>query len=164
MARTGPPAYAWDWFARQRLLWRDARRRLAASATPAAMRYAAVDTRADVMALLRADYGRDAVVRAAIDASVTELVFLGRIDVPFARLGLRNAPRGQRWWWTALTGEELDRPTPRGRATRTAADPGTPVATGGSPEAQQLTLVDLAEVDPEHALDDVAGGYGDTRH
>lgn len=155
MARTGPPAYAWDWFARQRLLWRDARRRLAASATPAAMRYAAVDTRADVMALLRADYGRDAVVRAAIDASVTELVFLGRIDVPFARLGLRNAPRGQRWWWTALTGEELDVP-PTGRPGDGLDDRAGQRST--RPTAHQLQLLDT---DPAQAFDDIAEGYGD---
>jgi hypothetical protein len=148
VARTGPPAYAWDWFARQRLLWRDARRRLAASSTPAAMRYGAVDTRAEVMALLRADYGRDAVVRAAIDACVTEMVFLGRTDVPFARLGLRNAPRGQRWWWTALTGEDLDAPSgDRG------ADRGRPTEA-----AHQLRLIDT---DPTLALDDIAEGYGD---
>jgi hypothetical protein len=30
---TPPPAYAWDWFARQRLLWQEARRRLTAAAT-----------------------------------------------------------------------------------------------------------------------------------
>ncbi len=155
MARTGPPAYAWDWFARQRLLWRDARRRLAASATPAAMRYAAVDTRADVMALLRADYGRDAVVRAAIDASVTELVFLGRIDVPFARLGLRNAPRGQRWWWTALTGEELDGP-PTDRPAAGLGDRADQRPT--RPAARQLQLLDT---DPAEAFDDIAQGYGD---
>jgi hypothetical protein len=147
VARTGPPAYAWDWFARQRLLWRDARRRLAASSTPAATRYAAVDTRAETMALLRADYGRDAVVRAAIDATVRELVFLGRTDVPFARLGLRSAPRGQRWWWSALTGEELD------------AAP----ARHAPPASQQLSLDELAGTDLERALDDVAQGFGDQR-
>jgi hypothetical protein len=36
MAGEGPPAYAWDWCARQRLVWQEARRRLAvAPPTPA---------------------------------------------------------------------------------------------------------------------------------
>lgn len=109
MPQAGPPAYAWDWFARQRLLWRDARARLEQVSAPAATRYATVETRSDVLVLLRADYPRDEIVRATVDAVIAEGAFLGRIDVPFARLGLTNAPRGLRWWWTALTGEDLDR-------------------------------------------------------
>lgn len=116
MAHAGPPAYAWDWFARQRLLWREARARLEQVSAPAATRYAAVETRGDVLALLRADYPRDEVVRATVDAVVAEKAFLGRTDTTFARLGFTNAPRGLRWWWTALTGEDLDNrgvvPTP----------------------------------------------------
>ena len=136
MARSGPPAYAWDWFARQRLLWREVRSRLAASSTPAATRYAPLDTKSEVVAALRSDYGRDEVVRAVVHRVVGEVAFLSRLDVPFAALGVTNAPRGMRWWWTALTGEELDAPADRGAAAQAAA-------------GRQLTL------------DDVHEGYGD---
>ena len=111
VARTGPPAYAWDWFARQRLLWREVRARLARASAPAAMRYGMVGSRAEVIAMLRADYPTDPVVRSTVDGVVAEVAFLGRTDVPFERLGVGSAPRGMRWWWTALTGEELDRPS-----------------------------------------------------
>jgi hypothetical protein len=113
VARSGPPAYAWDWFARQRLLWREVRTRLAAAAAPVAVRYAAVETRTDVVPMLRADYPRDPLVRETVDRVVAELAFLGRTDVPFSALGATNAPRGMRWWWSALTGEELDGGTAR---------------------------------------------------
>jgi hypothetical protein len=151
MARSGPPAYAWDWFARQRLLWREARSRLAASATPAAPRYHAVDTKTEVVAMLRADHPRDEVVRATVDRVVADLAFLGRTDRTFAELGIRAAPRGMRWWWTALTGEDLDGPAP-----------GAPLASRPEPAraAEQLALVDLDAVEPQLTLDDVHGGYG----
>lgn len=113
MARTGPPAYAWDWFTRQRLLWREVRARLARASAPAAMRYGMVESRAEVIAMLRADYPTDPVVRSTVDGVVAEIAFLGRTDVPFAALGASNAPRGMRWWWTALTGEDLDHPSGR---------------------------------------------------
>lgn len=131
---SGPPAYAWDWFARQRLLWREARSRLAAADAPTAARYGAVDTRSDVVPMLRADYPREPRVRAVVDAAVAELVFLGRTDRTWDDLGAHTAPRGMRWWWTALTGEVLDAPTGR--------RPATP------PSHDQLTL------------DEVLGGYG----
>lgn len=123
-----PPAYAWDWFARQRLLWRRVRQRLAVGGHPSASRYRATETKSDVMALLRAEYERDDTVRAAVHDVVSEIVFLGRTDVPFERLGVRTPPRGMRWWWTALTGEQLDAP----------AEP-------DAPGAQQLELT-LEEV------------------
>jgi hypothetical protein len=132
MARSGPPAYAWDWFARQRLLWREARSRLAAAAAPVAIRYAGVDTRTDVVTMLRADYPRDPLVRRTVDAVVAEVTFLGRTDARFADLGVRTPPRGMCWWWTALTGEELGGSAPAPSA----------------PEPIQL------------ALDDVHEGYG----
>lgn len=132
---TGPPAYAWDWFARQRLLWREARSRLAAPSVPSSARYGAVETRSDVVPMLRADYPRDVRVRAVVDAVVAEFVFLGRTDRTWHELGAHTAPRGMRWWWTALTGEELDVPTGR----RPAAAP-----------AHQDQL----------SLDEVLGGYG----
>lgn len=102
-----PPAYAWNWFARQRLCWREAHRRLAHPAHPAAARYGAVGTKGQVINLLRADYPRDSQVRAVVDAVVAELVFLDRTDVPFSALGVPTPPRGMRWWWAALTGEEV---------------------------------------------------------
>ncbi len=143
MARSGPPAYAWDWFARQRLLWREARSRLAASGSSAATRYAAVDERSEVLALLRADYLRDEHVRHTVDAVVTELTFLGRTQVPFAALGLPSAPRGLRWWWTALTGE----------------DPDATPAVRRQPDPAQLSLDDLVG-DAAPTMDDVHEGYG----
>jgi hypothetical protein len=137
VARSGPPAYAWDWFARQRLLWREVRTRLAGAAAPVAVRYAAVETRTDVVPMLRSDYPRDPLVRETVDRVVAELAFLGRTDVPFAALGATNAPRGMRWWWSALTGEDLD---------------------GGSARTRE------PELEPEPplqlALEDVHEGYG----
>ncbi|MFO7961915.1 MAG: hypothetical protein R6U94_13315 [Nitriliruptoraceae bacterium] len=150
MADRGPPAYAWDWFARQKLLWRAARSRLAASPSPMAVRYAAVEDRRDVLPLLKADYPQDEDVRHAVDEVVAEVAFLGRIDVRFSQLGVRSAPRGMRWWWTALTGEVLDGPRAAEHATSRAPE--------------QLLLDGLTPLDAEPALDDVAGGYGDRRH
>jgi hypothetical protein len=147
VARSGPPAYAWDWFARQRMLWREASSRLARSASTTARRYAAVDARAEVLPLLRADYPRDDLVRDTVDAVVTELVFLGRTDRDFAALGLHNPPRGLRWWWSALTGEDPDA-APRGHRPP-------------HPRHDQLSLDDLAAVDAQLAMDQVHGGYGD---
>lgn len=134
MQIAGPPAYAWDWFARQRLLWREVHRRIAASSTPTAVRYAALGTRTEVLPLLRLDYRGDAVVRQAVDSVITEIAFLGQTDRTFQELGIRNAPRGMRWWWTAITGEELAHPS-------AAAQTPSP--------ADQLTL------------NEVLSGYGD---
>jgi hypothetical protein len=134
MARNGPPAYAWDWYSRQRLLWRETRSRLAHHTQDTARRYAQTEAKGDVLALLKSDWPRDDVVRETILAVVSEYVFLDRTDVPFARLGHRNPPRGMRWWWTVLTGEEIEAGAP-------------PVAVAG---AAQLEL----------ALDEVHEGYG----
>ena len=134
MPRSGPPAYAWDWFARQRLLWRETRTRLASAPDEAAARrYGAVETRTDVVPMLRADYARDPHVREVVHAVVAEYAFLGRTDTQFVELGLRNPPRGLRWWWSALTGEEPDAHAP-------------PAEAG---EPRQL------------AMDEVLRGYGD---
>jgi hypothetical protein len=146
-----PPVYAWDWVARQRLLWREVRSRLAAVEGPVGARYAMVQDRVDILPLLRADYPADPLVRDTLHRVIAEVAFVGRTDVPFAALGFRTAPRGLRWWWTAVTGEELDRPR------RAAGDAGP-----GGPH--QLTLPELAELDPQPALDDVAEGYGDRVH
>lgn len=145
MAGSGPPAYAWDWFARQRLLWREVRARLVAGSTTHTARYAAVDTRAETMPLLRVDYPHDDFVRTTVDQVVSELAFLGRTDEPDARFGLRNAPRGLRWWWTALSGETIDPPATR-----------RPVPSAHT----QLSLDDLVDQDPRLAMDDVHEGYG----
>ncbi len=144
MARTGPPAYAWDWFARQRLLWRECRTRLARDEEPAAARYHAVEARADVLALLRRDYPTDPAVHRVVDEVVAEVAFLSRTHARWRDLGVRNAPRGMRWWWTAVTGEELD----------AARRPPPPAA------AAQLSLDDLAGTDPQRAMDEVHEGYG----
>lgn len=133
MSGSAPPAYAWDWFSRQRLLWREARTRLAASDRPHLERYRRVSAKPDVVPMLRADYPDDVDVRAVVRSVIDELVFLGRTDRPFADLAVRNAPRGLRWWWRELTGEEVDAPPPA-----------TPLRPGA-----QLRI------------DDVLRGYGD---
>src|SRR5690606_26083510 len=120
---------------RQRLLWREARSRLAAMPAPAAARYAALDARAEVVSLLRADYGRDDAVREVVDGVVTDLVFLGRTNGTFEALGMSNAPRGLRWWWSALTGEEATGP----------ASPAVPA------KRSQLSFDDLGDLDPHVA-------------
>ncbi|MDP9021727.1 MAG: hypothetical protein M3N57_03315 [Actinomycetota bacterium] len=107
-----PPAYAWDWFARQRLLWREARRRLATGGHSSAQLFREADTRGDVVALLRVEYPRDEVVRTTVRRVIAELTFLGRTDVAFESLRVRTPPRGMRWWWTTLTGEDLDAAVP----------------------------------------------------
>ncbi len=115
---SSPPAYAWDWFTRQRLLWRTARDRLAAADAPCADRYRRVVDKPDVLPALREDFATDAVVRDVVERVVAEFVFLDRTDGTFADLGARNAPRGMRWWWTAMTGEEVDaiaKPAPPAR-------------------------------------------------
>lgn len=120
-----PPAYAWDWFSRQRLLWRESRKRLATGPHETAPRYRLADTKSDVMALLKLDYQRDEHVRMIVGKVVEEITFLGRTDAQFQDLGARNAPRGMRWWWTTLTGEDVakaDRPEPSHRQLQLGLD------------------------------------------
>ncbi len=180
MRDLGPPAYAWDWLARQRVVWREIRRRLIADDLiaddtgpdrPAApgdvpdwsadhpdlsitaraatlphqpgadlsRDYRAIDTRADMVAALRADYPHDAHIRSVVDAVVAEIAFLRRLDVRLEELGVRSAPRGMRWWWCHLGGTGLDdgAPSVGDRDARAASTP------------TQLRLVD------------VLSGYGD---
>jgi len=101
--------------------------------------YAALDTRAECIAALRADFPHDPLLRATVDAVVADLAFLGRLDVPLHELGVRSAPRGMRWWWTRLTGRDGD----DGRSVPTDGDEHL------SPLPLQLRLVD------------VLAGYGD---
>jgi hypothetical protein len=143
-----PPAYAWDWLARQRVVWLEIRRRLIVDAdrAPGGARssgrsatdvpdwaadhpdltsappgppgpdeptqehartdYRQLGTRAEVVAALRADYPADAAVRSTVDEVVGDVAFLGRLDTSLARLGVRTAPRGMRWWWSHLTGQD----------------------------------------------------------
>lgn len=136
-AAAGPPGYAWDWVARQRLVWREVRSRLARAEEPIGRRYMVVSAKPDVVPLLRSDYPVDPVVRDVVRDVVRELVFLDRTDRAFADLQVRNAPRGLRWWWRELTGEDVERPPP--------PSAGTP----GDRLPRQLDL------------DDVLGGYGD---
>lgn len=105
-----PPSYAWDWFCRQRLLWREAHRRLVAVSGPQAIRYRGAETKSDVLALLRDDLPRDAVVADVVRRTVADVAFLGRTEGRFEDLGLRAPPRGLRWWWTAVTGQEARPP------------------------------------------------------
>jgi hypothetical protein len=163
---TTPPAYAWDWFGRQHLLWREARRRLVPTATPPSPApaadvpdwdgrrldvhraaaagttdtggprdYSVLDTRAGLVAALRADYPLDARVREVVDTVIVEFAFLGHQGGELSLLGMRTPPRGLRWWWSHLGGTE------RGGGTATVdANDTVPV---------QLRLVD------------VQAGYGD---
>lgn len=163
-----PPAYAWDWLGRQRLVWAEARRRLAPAAVtapdarprpadvpdwsdlldrgptrprspgadgaaPSGRDWAALATRAEVVAALRAAYPGDPAVRAAVDGAVADVAFLGRRGGDLSALGLRTPPRGLRWWWAHLGG-------------RVDADP---VPAGPRAAGVQLTLAD------------VMTGYGD---
>ena len=174
---SGPPAYAWDWLARQRIVWQECRRRLLATEPGGSTRvtaaagsggdvpdwagdhpdllrptasdvaahgtsardYRALDTRAEVIGALRADYPTDARVRGVVDAVVGEVAFLRRLDVSLAEIGVRSAPRGMRWWWSHLTGRPV--PIPPSEASSTS-DPAASVPL-------QLRLVD------------VLAGYGD---
>jgi len=102
-----PPAYAWDWFGRQRLLWHYARLSLIAADQPSdlILRYSATDARNDTLKLLREGYPLNPLVVTAVHDTISERVFLHRLHLPLADHGFHNAPRGLRWWWTALTGE-----------------------------------------------------------
>jgi hypothetical protein len=153
MPGAAPPAYAWDWLARQRIVWQECRRRLIAaedsrstpgpapsttqpraggdvpdwssdhpdlliSALPATppdaagprRDYRALGTRAEAIAALRLDYPVLPGVRSVVDAVVTEVAFLGRLDVSPAALGVRSVPRGMQWWWSHLSGRPADTP------------------------------------------------------
>lgn len=176
-----PPGYAWDWLARQRLVWIEASQRLAAAGraaraphpdipdwsslladaadpisesdatdppSDAPRDWSSLRTRADVLAALRADYPRDARVRSATDAAVTDLAFLGRLDVPLERRGVRSVPRGMRWWWTHLGGAS-------GRVDTAVSATGTDSsAPPPAPEPRRTLPLQLQ-------LADVLAGYGD---
>ena len=171
-ARTAhPPAYAWDWLTRQRVVWTEIARRLAPSpdapsgphpdvpdwsdlvdtsaAAPEAgtpRDWSSLRTRTEVIAALRADYPHDPRVREATDAAVADLAFLGRLDVPLADRGAGAAPRGMRWWWAQLGGAPGD----DGGAGAAARPSGRRARSEGLEEAPlQLRLVD------------VQAGYGD---
>jgi hypothetical protein len=53
---------------------------------------------------------------------VAEVTFLGRTTGRFADLGVPNAPRGMRWWWSVLTGETPEVPV-RGSRPAPPAEP-----------------------------------------
>ena len=106
------PSYAWDWVSRQPLVWREAQSRLARSSEPTASRYQRLSGKFDVLAALRTDHPEDTVVQGVVRDVVRELVFLGHTDRPFVELRVRNAPKGMRWWWWTLTGEDLDAGSP----------------------------------------------------
>jgi hypothetical protein len=178
MPGVAPPTYAWDWLARQRLVWQEIRRRLVTDApagrpsrrTPPAgdvpdwsrdhpdlavtvhrddsgafsvprprRDYRPLDTRAEVIAVLRADFVDDPAVRRVVESVVAEVAFLGRLDVPLHEHGVHTAPRGMRWWWTRLSGAA-------GEAARSVeGDPSEPAGT----------------VPLQLRFDDVFAGYGD---
>ncbi len=142
-----PPRPAWDWFARQHLLWRHVRGDLAAAPDPVGARYRLVEDRDDVLGNLRVDYPVDDVVAAAVHRRVDADIFLGGADRGLEALGIRNAPRGLRWWWSAITG----RPTPT-------------IDLAVASDRDQLRLdLDTATTagDRQRGLDDVRYGWGD---
>lgn len=138
MSSDVPPAYAWDWFTRQRLLWQEARMRLAGSRSRAAEVYGPLETRPEVVGQLRADYAHVPEVRRTVDDVVREVAFLDRTEEPFQRVASSTAPRGLRWWWAHLSGDDVPPAPPR------------PPAKAAIPETQ-LTIAD------------VLTGYGDDR-
>lgn len=146
-ASTSPPRHAWDWFARQRLLWRGVHRDLSTQDPPVGPRYRLVDTRADVVACLRRDYPDDEVVRNVVHRRIDSEIFLGHAHRGLEGLGIRNAPRGLRWWWATITGAEVP------ETTRTAG-------AAGPTHRRQLAL-DLPPGAGEQSLDDVHVGWGD---
>lgn len=139
-----PPHHAWAWFARQRLLWRSTREALASMDEPLASRYGLVDDRQDVLDRLKADYPVDESVRRVVHRRIDAAIFLGHAHRGLEGLGIRNAPRGLRWWWAAVTGREVPAPRPE-----------------SSPDARRQLSFDLQ--DPRVRLDDVHTGWGD-RH
>lgn len=150
MAR--PPRHAWDWLARQRLLWRHVRTRLAAKPDPVGSRYRLIDSRGDVMARLRADYPVDTEVAEVVRRCVSEDVFLGHAHRGLEGLGITNAPRGLRWWWQEVVDQ--------GRQDRHPPAPSAPAASPRRPDPTQLAL-DLDEPSEREQLDDVRTGWGD---
>lgn len=152
MAAT-PPRHAWAWFARQHLLWRHVRRDLAKAADPVGSRYLLVEDRDDVLERLRRDYPVDDEVAATLHRRLDADIFLGRADRGLEALGIRNAPRGLRWWWSAITGRptsSIDLAVRRDRRQLqldVGAASGDGLATGGG--------------DAQLALDEVRYGWGD---
>lgn len=151
MAR--PPRHAWDWMARQRLLWRHVRTRLATKPDPIGTRYRLIDSRGDVMARLRADYAVDAEVAEVVRQCVSEDVFLGHAHRGLDGLGITNAPRGLRWWWQEVVDHGQQDP-------RRAVPPARPAAAPPRPDPTQLAL-DIDAPSEREQLDDVRTGWGD---
>lgn len=177
--RTTPPAYAWDWFARQRPVWTEVARRLAAPPAPALgphpdvpdwsdlvtrsepepphrspRGWRTLDTRTEFVAVLRAAYDTDPEVREVTDAVVTELAFLGRLGTPLAERGVLAPPRGMRWWWDHLGGVAGTAPTsPRDRG----EGPRRPAVPSGRRSESETP----AQLPVQLRLVDVLAGYGD---
>lgn len=107
-----PPHHAWAWFGRQRLLWRSTRRELADLPDPLGARYSLVEDRGDVLERLKADYPDDADVREVVHRRIDQAIFLGHAHRGLEQLGIRNAPRGLRWWWAAVTDTDVPAPDP----------------------------------------------------
>jgi len=72
-------------------------------------------------------------------------VFLGHAHRGLEGLGIRNAPRGMRWWWATITG----------------ADMPAPVATRPGVTRRRQLALDLSRLDTQQAIDDVHSGWGD---
>lgn len=139
-----PPRHAWEWFSRQQLLWRHVRGDLASAPDPVGARYRLVEDRDDVMAHLRIDYPVDDVVATTVHRRIDGDIFLDRAERGLEGLGIRNAPRGLRWWWSAVTGRDDASIDPSGHAPR-----------------EQLELRLDGSGDDQAALDEVRYGWGD---
>jgi hypothetical protein len=173
---TTPPAYAWDWFARQRPVWTEVARRLSAasasargphrdvpdwsdllgpnssrSAEPSRRDWSTLGTRAEFVAALRDEYDTDPEVRAVTEAVVIELAFLGRLGTSLAARGVLAPPRGMRWWWEHLGGAIVTSPADREATLRR---PAVPSGTRSDSETSAQLPVQLRFVD-------VLVGYGD---
>ncbi len=178
-----PPAYAWDWLTRQRVVWTEIVRRLAPPAAPTGPHpqvpdwsdlldrppgagdehgtrdWSTLRTRTEVFAALRADYATDPRVRAATDGAVADLAFLGRLDVPLTARGVGAAPRGMRWWWDHLGGAGADADA---RPDLRPASPASRARSAARGRSEARTEPATSPTSPlQLRLVDVQAGYGD---
>lgn len=176
---TDPPAYAWDWFARQRPVWTEVARRLAAASATArgphqdvpdwsdllgatdaigprsserpSRDWRKLGGRADFIAALRDEYPSDPEVRSITEAVVIEFAFLGHLGTSLMARGVLAPPRGMRWWWEHLGGAVATSSPARAVTHRPAR----------VPSASRRDSESLAPLPVQLRFVDVLVGYGD---